>query len=76
MQLIKNDQFDDFKKWFEESTQKYPGFDINKIVDPRKGKVKLLKTFIQQEKMTALNYATFYCKFDIVDFLLRNGAGM
>ncbi len=44
-------------------------------MDARKGEEKKLKSFVNQEKMTALNYAAFYGKLDIVDFLLSEGAG-
>ena len=70
-----DDRFNGLRQWFKRNKERYPNFDINKVVDERMGEEVLLRSTIQREKMTALNYAAFYCKLNIVDFLLKNGAG-
>jgi hypothetical protein len=53
-----------------------PNFDINTVVDARTTGAEVnLKSYVLHERMTALNYAAFYGCLEIVDFLLKMGAG-
>lgn len=74
-QAIEQGDLDGVRNWFDEGGQRYPGFNINKVVDSREGKEKNLKSNVYQKRMTALNYAAFHGSLKIVDFLLQSGAG-
>lgn len=76
LQIIKCGHYDEFKKWFDECVQNDPSFNINKAVDAREGADTNLKSYVLQNQMTAINYAAFYGKLEIVNFLLENGAGI
>ena len=52
-----------------------PRVVINQIVDTRDEVIVQLKSEVNTKGMTALSYAAFYNQYDIVDFLLKNGAG-
>ena len=60
-------------KWLEEVTA--TGRDINEVVDDNDGELLNLKSTLQRNGTTALNYAAFYSQLDIVKLLLENGAG-
>lgn len=78
MQTIKHGHYDEFTKWFDQRTREYPKFDINRVVDAREGadaRETNLKSFVWRKQTTALNYAAFFGRFNIVDFLLKKGAG-
>lgn len=49
---------------------------INSIVDRSQGHVSNVKTALPRKKMTALNYAAFFGKKDIIQLLLDHGAGI
>ena len=48
---------------------------INGIVDTSHGHVRNVKTTLQRKKMTALNYAAFFGRKEIVQLLLQHGGG-
>ncbi len=67
-----------FEAWFNEVKSADANFNINAVIDSRKGKLwnKLKTCVFTQNGMGVLHYAALYCKVDIIDFLLKNGAGM
>jgi hypothetical protein len=48
---------------------------INSIVDTNQGDVRNVKAILPRKNMTALNYAAFFGKIDIVQLLMEHGAG-
>ena len=64
---------DEVQVWIEEHSAAHAS--INRIVDTSHGHVRNIKTALPRKKMTALNYAAFFGKEDIVQLLLDHGAG-
>lgn len=79
MQAIKKGSLDEVGKWFDEHKKRNPDyFDVNKIVDTRDGEEKMDKNNtldVELNQMTSLNYAAFYGRWEIIEFLLERGAG-
>ena len=73
LQAIIRDDLPRVKQWFTTHVKRQ---DINKFADRRDGKEKNLKATVKQKGMTALCYAAFFGRLEIVDFLLGKGAGM
>ena len=59
------------EKWFHSILPQ----DVNTIRDNREDEEHTLKGKLVRKGMTALHYAAFYCKHEIVKFLLDNDAG-
>ena len=66
---------EEVKTWFEAVVGDTRGL-INFIVDQSDGKVKKLKSSLNRKNLTALHYAAFYGQKEIIDFLLKNDAGI
>jgi ankyrin repeat protein len=61
------------KAWIEESAPDEAS--INSIVDICSGNERNVKAILRKKDMTALNYAAFYGKIDIIKLLMEHGAG-
>lgn len=67
-----------FEAWFSEAKSADANFDINDVIDIREESFyNKSKTCVFTRKgMGVLHYAALYGKSEIVEFLLKNGAGM
>lgn len=72
LQAIKNGDLEQFGQWLGESAHVSA---INEIVDRRECSYKVGESEVTSTGMTALHYAAFYGKMEIVQMLLDCGAG-
>jgi ankyrin repeat protein len=73
-QAIKHGHTYEVKTWIKQHAPDESSM-INSVVDTSHGDVKNVKTVLPRKNMTALNYAAFFGKIDIVQLLLDHGAG-
>ena len=68
------------KEWIrsvedKRSSDEASTFCVNNIIDVRKDSFQIKRCELKREGMTALHYAVSYCKKNIVEILLKAGAG-
>lgn len=74
LQAIEHGDCGKVEQWYNQHIQRNPRFNLNVIVDTRDGEEVVVRSEVSRNQMTALNYAAFFGRLDIVEFLLDNGA--